>query len=295
MEEGNHSIIKELTAFVEGKNLDEKLYKTEQIIDCHMDCIHSIYENKEEFGYGEVYLETLHHKIIFASKSITNMSRGFPIKLQSKNYESMIIDSSSIVILVRAILESFLTLEYLYYNNLNKAEKEFRFNLFKHAGFKARNKFYKEGHPLYQTKIDREVVMIKELEESILKSPYYKTIPKNRRGSFKRWGLSRILSWEELLKFSVLRSDLWPKVYTLATNYAHSDFISMMQINEGSFGTSSPENLNQIELQLDNVRMLNSIAIELLIEKFPSASKQFEKAPQEVEIQIKSWGNIAKG
>ena len=125
-------------------NLTSLIPSLENILQANAFVVQSLYDTKPKLDTGEVYQETLLIKIILASRSVLELSKGIEFGILKMDDRPIIIDRSSIYILTRSIIESFLTLEYLYFNNLSREEQIFRYNLWRISGFMARQDFGKQ-------------------------------------------------------------------------------------------------------------------------------------------------------
>ena len=91
----------------------------ELITKASTELIQSIYDSKPELGEGEVFIETLSVKILLATKSIIELGKGTKVSALTKESNVKLLDFPSINILARSIIECFLTLEYLFFNDLS--------------------------------------------------------------------------------------------------------------------------------------------------------------------------------
>lgn len=287
-EEKIQAIIKEANSL----NLESLHESLDIILKAHGDIIQSIYETKPQLGKGEVYLETLIIKLIFASKSALQLSKGSEMSTLKHPKISETIDRSSLYVLTRSIMEAFLTLEYLYFNDLERDEQIFRYNLWRTSGFMTRQNFSENLNKEFAEKLERERKEIEQLKIEIKKSPYYKTL-KKQEWKLDRFGLPRILSWSNLISESKLKSDLFSKVYSLYSNYAHSEFISVIQINEGKLGIQDQFNVSTTITSLSNIRMINCVCIMLLKEKFECTNEAFQKLDEHLIFTIEFWNKFA--
>ncbi|PIQ20019.1 MAG: hypothetical protein COW65_17360 [Cytophagales bacterium CG18_big_fil_WC_8_21_14_2_50_42_9] len=120
------SILLSESTKVNLKDLNESV---NEIIMLQGYLIQKVYELKPKLKEGEVYIETLITKLIFASKSVIQLSKPQDFEIYKSKAKIEIIDSPSVFILTRSIIETFLTLEYLYFDSDTDAENVFRFRL----------------------------------------------------------------------------------------------------------------------------------------------------------------------
>ena len=142
-------------------------------------------------------------------------------------------------------------------------------------------------------KLNTELVEIKHLKLIIEQSPFYKDIGKQSLWKLDTFGLPRLVSWTKLIKQSVLKTSMFETLYKLYSNYAHSEFISLIQMNgQATLNKGSKENNDSILNSLRLVKMINCIAMIGLKNKFEFASKVFETYDEETKTTILFWNEF---
>lgn len=273
-------------------NLPSLIPSLENILQANAFVVQSLYETKPKLDTGEVFQETLLIKIIFTSRSILELSKGIEFGILNKTERPEIIDRSSIYILTRSIIEAFLTLEYLYFNNLSREEQIFRYNLWRISGFMSRQDFGKTGNEKFISKMKKEKKEIEELKETIKKSPFYSKLKKQDLWKLDKYGLPRLMSWSSLLKESILKKDVFDKIYKLYSNYAHSEFISMIQLNEGKLNKYDSFNIETTVTTLNNIRIINCVALSMFINKYEFANNKYLEIDESLRFIIEFWNKF---
>ena len=268
----------------------------ELITKANTELIQSIYDSKPKLKEGEVFIETLSIKILLATKSIIELGKGTKVSALTKDSNVKLLDFPSINILTRSIIEAFLTLEYLFFNDLTQEERNFRFYVWQISGYQSRQNFFNERGELKENvteKLKTELSEIKRLKLEIEKSPFFKTIKKQNLYKLDTYGLPRLESWSKLLKQSTLKTSIFGTSYKLYSNYAHSEFISLIQMNgKSTLNKGSKDNNDAILTALRVVKMINCISIVRLKSKFDFASKVFEKYDEETKTTILFWNEF---
>jgi hypothetical protein len=268
----------------------------ELITKAKTELIQSIYDSKPKLGEGEVFIETLSIKILLTTKSIIELGKGTKVSALTKESNVKLLDFPSINILTRSIVEAFLTMEYLFYNNLEEEERNFRFYIWQISGYKARQSFFEKRKGLKKNiteKLNTELLEIERLLSIIEKSPYYSQIDKQKSWKLDKYGLPRLVSWQKLIEQSILKTSLFETSYKLYSNYAHSEFISLIQMNgKQMLNKGSKENNDSILNPLRAVKMINCISMVCLKNKFDFASKVFEKYDDETKTTILFWNEF---
>jgi len=275
-------------------NLESLIPQADEILKAHAFVIQSIYDTKPHFGDGEVFLETLLIKMNFTSRSVLELSKGMEFSILSRLEKGEIIDRSSIYILTRSIIEVFLTLEYLFFNNLEREEQIFRYHLWKISGFMSRQDFGKTVNKRFLSKMEREKKEIEQLKKEVKKSPYYTSLKKQDLWKLDKFGLPRVMSWSSLLTQSVLNSTHFDRLYKLYSNYAHSEFIAIIQLNEGKLSSSDSFNIETTVTSLNNVRILSCVALMELVNRYEFAKERYLEVDESLRVAIEFWDKFGR-
>ncbi|QBA22357.1 hypothetical protein EU348_14650 [Chryseobacterium indologenes] len=289
------------TQIKEIDNIEYLISSIKSINKAFFELIQSLYTGQPQLEGREIFVETLSTRILTTTNSIVGLTGGIFLESNDKIATIQIIDFPSINILTRSIIESFLTLEYLFYNKLEEDEKEFRFLLWRISGYKARQNFFSEdgkirGGEKVKKVLDSELEEIKELLNIIEKSQHYSNLEKKHLSKLSRYGIPRLKSWSELLESSMLKTDLFLTSYKLYSNYAHSEFISLIQcngadvFNKGSYGNSL-----HLKNALRLVLYINCVSIIQLKKKFDYTNEVYDAFNLEQKNIIEFWNAFTIG
>ncbi len=274
-------------------SIDITITDIDLISEAFTHVIQSIYNEKPKLGEGEVFIETLSIKILLATKSIIKICEGVNLSTPSKVAAIKWLDFSSIYILVRSIIEAFLTLEYLFYNNLQDSERKFRFYIWRISGYKSRQSFFENRGNLksdIKQKLSSELAEINELLLKIESSIHYKDLNKQNLWKLDKYGLPRLNSWLDLIECSILNTSHFSISYKLFSNYAHSEYISLIQMNgEKELCKGSEANNLSVRNALITVRMINCVAITLLKNKYDCTKKSYDCLDSKLKDSIAFW------
>lgn len=277
-------------------SMDDTITDIDLILEGFTHVIQSIYDEKPILREGEVFTETLSVKILLATKSIIQICDGVNLTAPNKVASVKWLDFSSVNILARSIIEAFLTLEYLYYNDLQESEKTFRFYIWRISGYKSRQSFFEKRtiKSDIQHKLDSEVAEINDLLQKVESSIHYKDLNKQNLWKLDRYGLPRLNSWLDLLESSILNTSHFSISYKLYSNYAHSEFISLIQMNTatGHYKSSEANNLSVLTA-LVTVKMLNCVAITLLKNKLDCTRNAYDSLDSKLKEKIEFWHEFA--
>lgn len=166
-----------------------------------------LYKNEinPNLDFGEAYIETLNIKILLATNTALQLANGQNLKVLDK--EIQIIDISSLYVVARTIIECFLT-EYLFVNDISQAERNFRFKLWKIAGFMMRQQPINDINQIHSAKIESEKEEIDKLKKEVKASEFYSQLSKNQIWKLDAYGIPRTISWSDLLSKSSINNKL---------------------------------------------------------------------------------------
>jgi hypothetical protein len=144
------------------------------------------------------------------------------------NYEPKV-DFSSIAVLTRAALESYLIFYWVFVSPKNDDEKEFRFHSWVLGGLN-RTK-YKPAYGEYSEKWQKEMDMAEDLRKKIQATSVYQNLkPANQEkaleGELLTWG------WFRLTIDAGFNEPFFRKIYMYLSNYAHSNRVSIIQVQQ---------------------------------------------------------------
>lgn len=243
----------------------------------------------EDYLSREKYLKTFIIKIASSNKTLINSYDSIKITVDNKNAE--ILDYPSIFLLTRGILECYLTMEYLYFNELSEEEKEFRFKLWRMSGFLLRQNAL-EDFKNYSELLKREKEEIDKAKIEIKESTYYSQISK-KLWQFDKFGIPRILSWVKIIESSKLKTKLFTGFYQLYSNYAHSEFLSIMQLYSIGY-TPSNEIFNMSKSSLIVSNSVLSHCIKNLAFYYENANIIVENFDENSNSLLTHWFETTK-
>lgn len=266
--------------------LKENQDSLKTIIETLSDLVESLAQAKVKTLNWKYHSQTLVNKIIFTSYSIIKLSEGYVIRSYKKqDLRVDVTDYQSIYILTRALIENYVTLCYIYNNDLSEEEKLFRYKLWEVSGLISRQKF--SGQSIdYQRKKQEEKVTIEKIMKEIKGMEEYAKLDKNRLNKLSTYGLPRLDSWQQLIRNSNLRKDLIGNCYSLFSNYAHSEYLSIIQVQQSSLNSKNMDNISSVQLSLTVVRIINSMSINYYVTHFKAAELVYNTFPLAIKNAV---------
>ena len=209
-------------------------------------------------------------------------------------------DIPSFFILLRSLIENYLMFNYLFIQPTSKEEIIFRNLIYKRSGLKNRQKI--ESIPKDDPIRKREAEIIKNLTFSIENHTLYNKLnakAKNRINN-KYSNNATIMSYYDIFESTILKDTHFFSFWRLCSNFAHSEYISIMQIKSIYIDKNNP---NDIFTYKHNI-LLHSIYLIVLIindfrNLFPELNSYYEKNPFNIisianEFDIKNYSNRIK-
>lgn len=280
-------------------NLDALVRDTRLITKAYTEILEAIYADLPETKDGEVFIETLSMKILLTTQSCLGLINGLYPQTNTKRGTTKLLDFPSVHTLTRAMIEAFLTLEYLFYNDCSEEERRFRFLVWRISGYKSRQSFIPEKERAFlkqatREKLDSESIEAEQLLEEVKQSSYYKNIKERNTWKLDKYGIPRLKSWHELIHNSILEGSKLATSYKLYSNYAHSEFISLIQMNGADIlQKKSEQNILHIKNVVRVILMINCVSIVQLKNKFKCTGDSFERLPPKQKDLITFWNVIA--
>lgn len=247
----------------------------------------SLYDNKVQIKHHHAEIENKYFRHGMANHSIIKLlksNRFFII-----NQQIDITDLFSIFSLTRMQIESFSIMYYLFFDNIETIEKDFRYDIYKLHGLQKQNNFpvtlkrNQEKKKIIEGEIETLIKKIKEyskFQESNQKEQNQYLKPKN----------AKLLSTKDILKNSGIDSSRINDMWNLYSNHAHSEHISDRQYNYIYKNKKSTleESLTVISINT----ILTSHLCHLISNEFEGVKKKYEELNLGDQVQIEIWSKI---
>jgi len=289
-----YKIMQEILDSTKSVELLDKNIKS--IIEVYLELIIALYKAKPELRDGEVFIETLSMKMILSTRTIQETVKGLFLNTTIQSATVKYVDFSSINVLTRAIIESFLTLEYLYFANLSEEEKQFRFDVWRVSGYKARQSFFDELKNIptdSASKLGQEKNEIQTLLTRIKDSKYYTKLSKQDIWKLDKYGIPRLRSWLNLIKESRIKNMHIEAPYKLYSSYAHSEFISLIQMNgKDTLALDNPNAQRSIRNSYHVVTVVLCVSIDMICERFSDLNSAINVIDKRTKLIIDLWKTL---
>lgn len=260
----------------------------EILMDFFIQVANSLAGKQTEGQNGIKYAETIAKKTFSHITSAHALMKGIKVNLSDGTYLQFI-DHSSIAVITRAAIESYLTFNHLFISAGDKAENEFRYYCWDLYGFIERQNFKAEGEVAIKRKSD-EAKRIKETIDLIRTlEPYKSLTPKQRiRIEKGQWKLDT--KWADLAKNAGFDKELFKDMYSYLCSYAHTGRLSALQIMQSQ---TKAEQLELAKPLLGHSLMILSKFITDYVDLIPEAKPAFD-ANKEGKFIANVWKGVAE-
>jgi len=266
----------------EGSNLD-LIQLVEVNLSVLIQLIDSLHKDEICFDEFDIWMEPLLIKFCFHSATLIEIIKG--VNLPNGNRPIAIFDEPSLIAISRIILENYLTWNYLYINPKDKEQSVFRNAIWQYSALLQRSDF-KATIEYAKNKRQFEIGQIKRLREIIENSTYWYSYTDKQKQQILKGKKPRLFfSWQDLIANSELNKDLLEDVYSYKSSYAHSEFLSVMQIKQGGFefNKESRKSKHHIEIHL---ALISKIILDLE-SMFPTIQNRLFSMPKAKGFELR--------
>lgn len=198
--------------------------------------------------------EHLAVKFIYHAISVLYLSRSTKLPEIGAGF----IDPASIAVITRAGLESVLTFSYVYTSPSSTAEQDLRYHAWVLADLLCRQRFQpfsEEG----RFKLAQEETEIRELRTKLQANMSFTSLPPKQQDKLMH-GQWRLKGWTAIGLEMGLDKNHADSFYRLLCSYAHSGFLSVMQIGQATTAVDQKE-LTEASLGVLMIAMAHMIRL----------------------------------
>jgi len=279
------------------ENLAKLLEDYSEYIDILIDVTNSLSESKVQMPIYKTKIEMLLVKYSLNAKTFLTIVNG--TKLNSKHFSKdlRLIDIPSIHIIFRSLYENYLTIFYLFIQEKEDEDiVEYRNLVYEMSSLCKR-----QTNPVTtsenQKKKELEANVIQKLRSAIIdNSEFQKLDSKIKRrilNSANHQVPSKIFTWTKLFDLCKLNKEVFLSSWNLYSNYAHSEYLSIMQLEDMFKNPTSikPFIFHGVRAQ---ICLVSHLIIEFS-ELFSCAKKRFQKQCEKKRTEIILWDKVATG
>lgn len=184
-------------------------------------------------------------------------------------------DVASLDVVVRAAIEAFLTLNYVFIAPSSDEERDFRYLSWKAGGFADRQRF-----PILSAKgervLDDERRLLDELHKQLQSNPVFQRLKSKERTEILK-GRWRRHGWKQIGRAAGLAGAYAETMYEILSGYAHSSSLSVLQIKQTD---SREEQRKMMEAPMATVKIAMANVIDGYCTLFPKAKEALLADPE---------------
>lgn len=238
-------------------------------------------------------IELISQKFLLHISSIKKILEGVNLESQKDDIKILSSDPFSILIIVRAALETYLVLNYLS-NRFNSEDMlQGRYEIWMRYGLKQRNIMPENLEEAKVSKNDKRSILT--LSKQIKKKQFYKDLSTEKQKTFlkeidKNWKIIidgnkfYPASWKTLLISSGLKDSLCENLYNYLSWHAHTQSISILQLKDMWNG-------NFDKISIDHSLMKINMLTAFLISDISVSQELFQNAFNNLDDESKRLVN----
>lgn len=251
----------------------------------------SFYEDKVQIEYWKEHIEILLLKYSFHCSSFVKLLDGTTI-IDNNGEEITFQDIPTLQIILRAAIENYLTINYLYFEPKNNDEGEFRYYLYQISGLNARQKFSFTNEEHIQKQMSEKLVM-DQIISKLKENNHFKSLSLQVQKDILKRKSARIDGWEKMIEKSDLKGEMFASIWKLFSNTAHSEALGATQFKE--YMISEKKHLqSEIARNIFCFIIMNASLITKIKDNYPFTQKTFNDIPFDFNTQIEFWKNVAQ-
>ncbi len=239
----------------------------------------------------EYYASNIFVKIVLTVRAMIILLPNSPL-LKAKDTNKEIWDISSICVLCRSLIETYLVFYYLTIDEIPKEERDFRYVLWEYHANSERLKMLeliKSNSPEI-TNIRLEKAKTKgDLEKNSFFKSIERKLEKGERVKIRKGEKGIFLTNSKIAEKAGINREYYRATYKYLSQYVHTYPFSISQI--AKFNTGEEESLNIIDTTVQYATLYTGLSIRDFITLFPDMKGSIENRSWKL---ISDWEYVAK-
>lgn len=275
---------------VENTNdIGKKIKFFSSMTNCLFEIANNAFEQKIKIKFHQSVLEAKAYRLAFANNSIISLIKGTKVKILDREINSIDIDSLNSI--TRMQIETFLILFYLVFDNVDDEIKDFRFNIYKlHALQKQSNFELSVDFIDTENSLKKIEFELNETIDAIKQSNIFQQATEAKQNEYLNPKYAKLIESRQLFEKSGIRKSKIDLMWSIYSNYAHSEYISDRQ---HVYRVKNPNcKLETISLILDINKMLTSRLIWNFKLLYKENVEKYDSFDLRDRIHIETWKDI---
>lgn len=245
---------------------------------------------KVQLKRHEDYYEVHYFKFVLQTLSLNHLFNGTPLKSIKPGLN--LFDLSTIYNVTRSLMESFLAINYLYYNHKSEEQATFRYLLYIASGLNSRQSYPATTKENLEKQAFEKTEIQKAVDE-ITGNIYFKSLPDYKQKDLLKRLHAFEMGMKEVITEAGLDNDIFHTMWRLLSNYSHSEYIEAMQLRE--YLADPSRHTKTIYNAYRICFMLNASMTIKMTERFDVAKKIFDEQSLETRTVIEFYNGLLFG
>ena len=248
-----------------------------------------------KISYWQKYSETLLFKFCLHGLTLHNICSG--LTLQSSYFEkelngAKVIDISSVKVVLRSQLETFLMYYHIYVNPKSDDEKQLRYHAWIYSALLQRQNFPTTTEFGKQQK-EKDLIEIENIKIEIQKLSSFSNLSVKQQKALLKTGSGKLFNhWAEILKETGFSDKhAFSTIYNYLSMYSHSEGVSVIQLSDKAF--TYEQNKGQADLDVHNSKLLVCLMITALIKLYEPVNIKYNALPDNLRYDIEIYSLMA--
>jgi len=296
----------EIIRFTTADDIATNIEFLELYIQCFSDIVEKHQLDEVESGLkadAKMILQMLFSKLIHLRKILEGVTF---INKEGKQLINPIIDATIVITLVRSIYEQVCLFNLIYDSTDDEEKRNLVYYLWVSAGLKSKQRFKDDATtPENKEKVEEDKKKIEELKLAIEDMQTYKDLDASNQGKIQKQlqkdfkvkiegGNVRILSWQDISKEFMTKSDFFDNMYKYFSLHAHPSQVSVSQFADMfEVGNEGFKGITVFNIKLC-VALMSSF-IGDYIRLFPEVKTTFENRPEIDQIMLNFYNRVLRG
>lgn len=175
--------------------------------------------------------ESMIAKLFNHLATISYLSKGTHFNFSPKSPTQHFVDHSSMSVIIRVAIETYLTFYYLFVDECQKEEKEFRYHMWTLGGLYNRQQYVKLSEDTTRKQVD-ESIDVRNLMEKISRNSMFIKLSKGlqKKALKGEWKLEK--KWPNLAEIAGFDISVFKTLYNYLSSYSHTDSLCILQIKQ---------------------------------------------------------------
>jgi hypothetical protein len=272
------------------KNIEATLHEFSDFVFVVNYLNNAFYDGKVSIKPWQKHLEMLLFKLSQHGGSLIDTIKGKDRRRHIYGEKVNYSDMFSSYVLARALMETYLMNYYLNFECANEDQCNFRLWLYEMSGLFRRQDYtvtLEEG----KKQIAEEKIQIEGYKQLITNNKYFQSLPPKRQRKLISGSEAKEYSYEQIISTRGIVNQQFHIQYRLYSNYAHSEYLSLIQLNHYTLDKQST--LSALNALINEQIFILCLQIIDIITNFKAGIIAYNSLPREVYENVETRIKLA--